>query len=503
MSDTRLSGLARAARESVRAQSRRKRGKAKVGRSGSAWTLQDIKKALPQDMQNQHVERAGPWEFDPKKLKNLKPVGSGNFGKVYVGVAHGILKGEKKTRVAVKTLTSKGSKVEQEFLQEAGIMQNIDGPHQIVRLLGVCTKRKPMYMIMEFMSRGDLKEVLRHNRPKKGKPSALSTQQLVKMASDVAEGMAYLAAAKIVHRYDLMRKCWMEEPEERSSFPDLYNALLAMCGRVPKAPIVRSDDDEQKEVMASTYSIPQDALHTYDAEDSAEEEDEYDPYGLASVDLSAYGLCGEDLPTDDDDDDVDEAAYVLATAQNSTRSKPAQQSTAATSTHDEGDGDDDDDVEDEDDPVVYATADGDIETTTPPTPPPETATSTATSAKPKATRGLTAEERQAEVADWIERALGEKCAEETMHSWLKSGEVLCRLMNKISPGSIPKYNAGTTRAFKQMENIGRFLDAVTHFGVPSSDRFITKDLFEEDNMRRVVNCIAQLRIVAQSKGFTA
>ena len=45
-------------------------------------------------------------------------------------------------------------------------MQQIDGPHHIVRLLGVCTDKSPMYMIMEFMARGDLKEVLRHARPK-------------------------------------------------------------------------------------------------------------------------------------------------------------------------------------------------------------------------------------------------------------------------------------------------------------------------------------------------
>ena len=94
-----------------------------VGKSGSAWSLNDIKKALPANTKNQHVspflkqlllpvvvsalslyllarhspagcrfiwhsllfqkvERAGQWEFDPKKLKNLKPIGSGNFGKV-------------------------------------------------------------------------------------------------------------------------------------------------------------------------------------------------------------------------------------------------------------------------------------------------------------------------------------------------------------------------------------------------------------------------------------
>ena len=38
-------------------------------------------------------------------------------------------------------------------------------PYKIVRLLGVCTKEKPFYMLMELMAKGDLKTVLRQNRP--------------------------------------------------------------------------------------------------------------------------------------------------------------------------------------------------------------------------------------------------------------------------------------------------------------------------------------------------
>eukprot|EP00043_Microstomoeca_roanoka_P006432 m.62656 g.62656 ORF g.62656 m.62656 type:complete len:600 (-) comp13411_c0_seq1:72-1871(-) len=596
MADTRISGLARAARESFRAQSRRKsndKGNAKLSRGSSAWTLADIQKALPQDAIKQHAERAGPWEFDPANLKNLKQIGSGNFGKVFVGTAVGILKGEKQTRVAVKTLTSKGSKVEQEFLQEAGIMQSIDGPHQIVRLLGVCTKKKPMYMIMEFMSRGDLKEVLRHSRPKKGKASQLSLHQLTKMAADIAEGMAYLASAKIVHRdlaarnclvaedysvkvgdfgltrdvyaseyyrmtgaaalpirwmapeslndgvfttatdvwsfgvvlweimtfgkvpyptmdneqvieqvcdeeyrmpcpercpaaiYDMMRQCWEEEPEDRATFAQLYASLLEMTGAISKAPVVRAGDDNQKEVVAATYSVPQDTVPTFADEDSAAEE-EYDPYGLTGVDMSTYSLCGEDLPQDDDDDDDDtgaEETYSLAT----TKSKGPEAVTAKSSTP-ARQGEAADDEDDDDDPVVYATEEGSIQS------------DTTLAAKSKSTRGLTAQEQEDDVIAWTERMLGQKNTTESLYEWLKSGEVLCRLMNVIKPNSIDRYNLNTKRAFKQMENIGRFLEACAAYGVPVSDRFVTKDLFEQDNMRRVVNCIASLKKTAESKG---
>ncbi len=33
-------------------------------------------------------------------------------------------------------------------------------------------------------------------------------------------------------------------------------------------------------------------------------------------------------------------------------------------------------------------------------------------------------------------------------------QVLCRLMNTIKPGIVPKFHANTRMAFKQMENIG-------------------------------------------------
>ena len=44
----------------------------------------------------------------------------------------------------------------------------LDGPFNIVRLLGVCTQQKPYLMIMELMAKGDLKSLLRDSRPKVG-----------------------------------------------------------------------------------------------------------------------------------------------------------------------------------------------------------------------------------------------------------------------------------------------------------------------------------------------
>lgn len=48
---------------------------------------------------------------------------------------------------------------------------------------------------------------------------------------------------------------------------------------------------------------------------------------------------------------------------------------------------------------------------------------------------------------------------------------------QVKPGSVPKVHR-TRMVFKQMENIGRFLDAARQYGVSSSDLFTTVDLFE-------------------------
>ena len=66
-------------------------------------------------------------------------------------------------------------------------------------------------MSMELMAKGDLKTVLRSQRPKKSKPSELSMGLLMGMARDCAEGMACLATKKIVHRDLAARNCLVND----------------------------------------------------------------------------------------------------------------------------------------------------------------------------------------------------------------------------------------------------------------------------------------------------
>jgi hypothetical protein len=64
-------------------------------------------------------------------------------------------------------------------------------------------------------------------------------------------------------------------------------------------------------------------------------------------------------------------------------------------------------------------------------------------------------EQEREAQEWIELVLGEKFPPgEAYEDVIRDGQVLCKLMNKISPGSIGKINT-TGGQFKMMENINQ------------------------------------------------
>mmetsp|Transcript_6279 Transcript_6279/g.17601 ORF Transcript_6279/g.17601 Transcript_6279/m.17601 type:complete len:463 (-) Transcript_6279:376-1764(-) len=103
---------------------------------------------------------------------------------------------------------------------------------------------------------------------------------------------------------------------------------------------------------------------------------------------------------------------------------------------------------------------------------------------------------ESEARSWIEAVIGEPLGAGSMHEELKSGEILCKLVNAIKPGSVPKISTMKT-PFKQMENIGNYLHACSSLGVPAFESFQTVDLFENKNMLAVVTNLHALGRVAQ------
>eukprot|EP01115_Flamella_aegyptia_P002545 TRINITY_DN136634_c0_g1_i1.p1 TRINITY_DN136634_c0_g1~~TRINITY_DN136634_c0_g1_i1.p1 ORF type:complete len:195 (-),score=56.52 TRINITY_DN136634_c0_g1_i1:169-732(-) len=100
--------------------------------------------------------------------------------------------------------------------------------------------------------------------------------------------------------------------------------------------------------------------------------------------------------------------------------------------------------------------------------------------------------------DWIEALTGKQVGD--FHEDLKNGQILCELINVLSPGSVNKVNKNKM-AFMMMENINNFLYAAKMYGVPDSDLFMTVDLYEAKNLGQVVDTIHALGRAAQRNGY--
>ncbi|XP_029970306.1 insulin receptor a [Salarias fasciatus] len=164
----------------------------------------------PEYLSANDVYEEDEWEVAREKIAILRELGQGSFGMVYEGIAKDIIKGEGETRVAVKTVNESASLRERiEFLNEASVMKAFSC-HHVVRLLGVVSKGQPTLVVMELMTHGDLKSYLRSLRPdaenNPGRPPP-TLKEMIQMAAEIADGMAYLNAKKFVHRDLAARNC--------------------------------------------------------------------------------------------------------------------------------------------------------------------------------------------------------------------------------------------------------------------------------------------------------
>ncbi|TWW72483.1 Fibroblast growth factor receptor 3 [Takifugu flavidus] len=152
------------------------------------------------------------WEFPRTRLTLGKPLGEGCFGQVVMADAVGIDKEKpnKPLTVAVKMLKDDATDKDlSDLVSEMEMMKMIGKHKNIINLLGACTQDGPLYVLVEYASKGNLREYLRARRPPgmdysfdtcKIPDEQLTFKDLVSCAYQVARGMEYLASQKCIHR---------------------------------------------------------------------------------------------------------------------------------------------------------------------------------------------------------------------------------------------------------------------------------------------------------------
>ncbi|KAH1164795.1 hypothetical protein KIL84_005545 [Mauremys mutica] len=151
------------------------------------------------------------WELTRSRLTPGKPLGEGCFGQVVMAEATGIDKDkpDKAITVAVKMLKDDATDEDlSDLVSEMEMLKMIGNHKNIINLLGACTQDGPLYILVEYASKGNLQEYLRDRRPpdifsldtSKLPEEQLTFKDLVSCAYQVSCGMEYLASQKCIHR---------------------------------------------------------------------------------------------------------------------------------------------------------------------------------------------------------------------------------------------------------------------------------------------------------------
>uniref|UniRef100_A0A5F8GU09 Tyrosine-protein kinase receptor n=1 Tax=Monodelphis domestica TaxID=13616 RepID=A0A5F8GU09_MONDO len=143
----------------------------------------------------------------------IRELGQGSFGMVYEGLAQGLEAGEAPTPVALKTVNELASLRERiEFLKEASVMKAFKCHHVVSGrgrdwLYGIWAAGSGLWVMFAFPPWSPSIPLFQNNpglpRPGLG--------DMIQMAGEIADGMAYLTANKFVHRDLAARNCMVSQ----------------------------------------------------------------------------------------------------------------------------------------------------------------------------------------------------------------------------------------------------------------------------------------------------
>nr|XP_022300947.1 receptor tyrosine-protein kinase erbB-4-like [Crassostrea virginica] len=150
-------------------------------------------------------------EVASSQLRIGKMIGRGAFGRVYEGYLQ-YTKDKDIRKVAVKRLKEDANSEEKDALQmELDQMMYVGKHPNIIELIGVCSMKGTLMLVLEFASNGDLLSYLRQcsalpdiqlNAPRFGNDSTAMEifRKLTMYAWHVAKGMCHLEKLKCIHR---------------------------------------------------------------------------------------------------------------------------------------------------------------------------------------------------------------------------------------------------------------------------------------------------------------
>ncbi|XP_048588906.1 fibroblast growth factor receptor 4 isoform X2 [Nematostella vectensis] len=151
------------------------------------------------------------WAIPREKISILKVIGNGAFGLVYKGRVHGL--GTNRpgwNLVAIKSPYADASDREtRDLMKEFELLKTLKPHPHVIKMLGCGEDDGRPLVIIEYVPHGDLLGYLRKSRgeeddyysdPEIKPKTSLSSQQLIRFAWQVADGMEYLSSQKIIHR---------------------------------------------------------------------------------------------------------------------------------------------------------------------------------------------------------------------------------------------------------------------------------------------------------------
>ncbi|MED6107330.1 hypothetical protein PIB30_012980 [Stylosanthes scabra] len=169
-------------------------------------------------------------------------IGSGRFGQVYKGVLLD------NTRVAVKVLdTATAGDISWSFKRECQIIRKIRH-RNLIKIITICSKPGFKALVLPLMPNGSLE---RHLYPSHGLSQRLDVVQLVRICSDVAEGMSYL------HHYSPVKIAHCDLKPSNILLDEDMTALVTDFGI---AKLVKGDDSASTSYSAASFSSTQGLL---------------------------------------------------------------------------------------------------------------------------------------------------------------------------------------------------------------------------------------------------